>query len=76
MYLKLRQERQKHHWTQEYVAEKLGITKSAVNYLETAKCKPSYDVLVKLEDLFHKNHRQLFAVVDETPNSQENDTTK
>lgn len=76
MYLNVRQERQKRHWTQEYVAKQIGITNQAVNLIETGQRKPSYDVLVKLEDLFHKNHRQLFAVVDETPNSQENDTTK
>lgn len=74
MYLNLRQERQKRHWTQEYVANKVGISKTAINYLETAQCKPSYEVLVKLEDLFHKNHRQLFAVADEKPISQENNT--
>jgi transcriptional regulator with XRE-family HTH domain len=68
MYLKLRQERLKHHWTQEYVAECVGTTKQAIQLLETAKSKPSYDVLVKLENLFKLNHRQLFAVVDDTHN--------
>lgn len=68
MYLMIRQERLQRSWTQEYVADRVGITKSAVLYLETARIKPSYDVLVKLEDLFSLTHRQLFAVADEAPN--------
>jgi DNA-binding helix-turn-helix protein len=76
MYLNIRQERKKHNWTQEYVANKVGVTKTAIHDIETGQRKPSYNVLVKLEDLFHKNHRQLFAVVDDAPNSQENNNMK
>ncbi len=76
MYLNIRQERQKHNWTQEYVAQKVGLTKTAIHDIETGKQLPSYKVLVKLEDLFNLNHRQLFAVVDDTPNSHSNHTTK
>jgi len=75
MYLNIRQERQKRKWTQEYVAKKVGLTKTAIHDIETGKQKPSYDVLVKLEDLFHKNHRKLFAVADDTPISQQNNST-
>lgn len=76
MYLNIRQERQERNWTQKYVANKVGVTKATIQMLETGQRNPSYDVLVKLEDLFNLNHRQLFAVVDETPNSQQNDTTR
>ena len=75
MYLNIRKERLKHHWTQEQVAQKIGITEQAVQLIETGQRKPSYDVLVKLEDLFHKNHRKLFAVADDTPISQQNNST-
>ena len=75
MKLQLKQERQRRHWTQEYVAEQVGITKQAVQQIENNHIKPSYDVLVKLEDLFHKNHRKLFAVADDTPISQPNNST-
>ena len=71
MYLNIRQERQERNWTQKYVANKIGVTKATVQMIETGQRKPSYEVLVKLEDLFHKNHRQLFAVADEKPISQE-----
>lgn len=75
MKLHLRQERENKNWTQEYVAEQIGITPEAVSMIETGQRKPSYDVLVKLEDLFHKNHRKLFAVADDTPIPQQNNST-
>ncbi len=62
----LEQERLKRHWTQSYVAMQVGITKGALNNLEKNKRKPSYDVLVKLLDLFgYSDPRLLFAVTDE-----------
>ena len=61
MKLMLRQERISRGWTQQYVAEKVGITKSAILLLETGKTKPSYEVLVKLLDLFdYDDPRKLF----------------
>lgn len=65
MILSIRQERIGRNWTLDYVAQKIGITNQAVNLIETGRRKPSYDVLVKLEKLFGKSHRQLFAVVDD-----------
>lgn len=62
MELMLRQERLRRGWTQQYVAEKVGVTKSAILLLENGKTKPSYDVLVKLLDLFnHDDPRKLFG---------------
>ena len=62
MDLMLRQERLKKGWTLEQVAEQVGITKSAVQMLETGVTKPSYDVLVKLLDLFeYSDPRILFG---------------
>lgn len=66
----LKQERQKHGWTQENVAIQVGTTKQAIQQFEANQCKPSYDVLVKLLDLFgYKDPRELFAEVPEPPNS-------
>lgn len=76
MLLNMRQERLKRNWSQDFVAKRIDVTPETVHYIETGRRKPSYEVLVKLEDLFHKNHRQLFAVADDTPNSQQNSTTK
>lgn len=66
MTLNIRQARIKKGWTQQYVAERVGITAEAVQMIETNQRKPSYEVLIKLEDLFKKSHRKLFAVVDDT----------
>lgn len=70
MKLMLRQERLRHGWTQQYVAEKAGVTKSAILLLETGKTKPSYEVLVKLLDLFdYSDPRKLFGAA--TPDNAE-----
>lgn len=66
----LRQERIKKGWKQSEVAHSIGISKQMMNDIEAGRRKPSYDVLVKLENLFHKSHRQLFAVADETPSKE------
>lgn len=64
----LRQERIKKGWTQEYVAKQIGITKGALHNIETGKRKPSYDVLVKLLDLFgYKDPRALLSEAPEPP---------
>lgn len=62
MILVLKEERIKKKWTQEYVAQKTGVSKSTIQMMETGKRKPSYDVLLKLLDLFGYNDpRELFA---------------
>ena len=59
----LRQERIKRGWTIQYIAEQIGKTPETVRLLETGKRKPSYDVLVKLLDLFGcSDPRKLFAL--------------
>lgn len=79
MLLKIRQERLNRQWTQDFVAQKAGITVPAVQYLETGKCKPSYDVLVKLLDLFeYSDPRELFgaATPDNTKEPDDNPAKK
>lgn len=61
MTMRMRQERIAAGWTQVQAADRVGITKAAYSNIETGKRKPSYDVLVKLENLFGKSHRELFA---------------
>ncbi len=62
MKLMLRQEREARHWTLEFVARQIGITKATVQMLETGQRKPSYNVLVKLLDLFeYSDPRKLFG---------------
>ncbi|WP_440977682.1 helix-turn-helix domain-containing protein [Sedimentibacter sp. LTW-03] len=61
--IKMRQERIKNRWSQSYVAKKIDITKSAYSNIETQKRKPSYEVLVKLENLYNLSHRDLLQQV-------------
>lgn len=69
MRLMMRQERIRRGWTQEYVAKHTGLSLTAIQKMETGQRKPSYDVLVKLEDLFGLPHRQLFG--EATPEHEE-----
>lgn len=67
----LEQERIKRGMSREQIAKKIGITSEAIRLLEIGKRKPSYDVLVKLLDLFgYKDPRKLFAEAPEPPNSR------
>lgn len=75
MILVLRQERIARNWTQDFVANYVGVTPEAIHHIETGERNPSYPVLVKLEDLFHLSHRQLFALVDDAPQSQGQNST-
>ena len=62
----LRQERKRRGWSQQYVAAVVGVSRVAIQQLETGSTKPSYDVLVKLLDLFgYEDPRLLFGA--ETP---------
>lgn len=66
---KLRQERVARQWKLAYVAKQIGLTKAAVHDIETGRRKPSYEVLVKLLDLFgYDDPRQLFKLVDQSTN--------
>mgnify|MGYP001086653720 CR=1 FL=1 len=81
MYLSIRQERKRRQWNQKNVAQNIGITQTMFQKIETGQRKPSFDVLVKLLELFDKKDaveqiRQLFAPVDDTPVSQPKDNTK
>lgn len=64
--LKIKQERIINGWAQSYVAKKIGLTRTAVHDIENGKQLPSYKVLVKLEDLFNLNHRELFKLIDDS----------
>ena len=76
MILQIKQERIKRGWKLEDVAEKIHITKQAIQQFENNQCKPSYEVLVKLENLFQLSHRKLFAPVNDVLISQEDSNTK
>ena len=67
----MRQERNQRGWTLSYVSKHVGVTPATIHDMETGRCKPSYDVLVKLLELYgYKDPRELFAEVPEPQISQ------
>lgn len=64
MYLHIRTLRLANNWTMEFVANEIGISKQMMCDIESNRRKPSYKVLVKLEDLYQKGHRELFRKSD------------
>lgn len=53
------------------VAKEINITSVMVSMLESGKRKPSYEVLVRLEDLFGLPRRELFATVADDEDAAE-----
>lgn len=67
MELQIQQERKSHSWTQDYVAKQIGISSATICMIETGRRKPSYDVLIKLLELYgYDDPRRLFATIDKT----------
>ena len=63
----MRYERIKKGWTLDYVSMQVGISNQAVSKIELMKTKnPSYNIIVKLENLFGLSHRELFFLVENT----------
>ena len=60
MQLMIRQERIENGWSQSNVAKQVGITQTMLQKIETGQRHPSFDVLVKLEDLFVMDYLDLF----------------
>lgn len=57
--INLRNERITRGWSLEYVARKIGVTKTAIHDIETGKRQGSIRVWDALEDLFGINQRIL-----------------
>ena len=60
---RIAQMRTANHWTQAYVAQKIGISRTTYTLIESGRRNPSYEVLLKLEDLFGKSHRDLMKII-------------
>ena len=57
--INLRNERIMRGWSLEYVANKIGVTKTAIHDIETGKRQGSIKAWDALEDLFDINQRTL-----------------
>lgn len=62
MNLMIKEERISRGWSQAQTAEAVGVTKAAYRNIEAGIRKPSYDVLIKLLELFdYSDPRKLFG---------------
>lgn len=50
---KLKREREKRGWSQDYLAEKIYVSRQSVSKWETNKNYPSIEVIINLSDLFN-----------------------
>jgi putative transcriptional regulator len=60
---KLKVLRAEHNYTQEQLAEKIGISRQAVNAIEKEKFDPSLDTAFKLAKLFNTTIEEIFIFI-------------
>lgn len=63
----LKQIRLENKWTQQYVADKIGITKSAYSNIENQNRSPSLKVAIQLQNLFGLSIEKLFGNKNSNP---------
>lgn len=63
----LKQIRLENKWTQQYVADKIGITKSAYSNIENQNRSPSLKVAIQLQNLFGLSIEKLLGNKNSNP---------
>ncbi len=54
--------RAEQNWTQEDLAQRVGVSRQAINAIETGKYDPSLPLALKLGKLFGKPVEEMFAL--------------
>ncbi len=57
-------ERAKKNWTQAILAEKIGVSRQAINSIETGKLIPSTPLALKMANVFETNVESVFQLED------------
>jgi len=57
--------RAENNWTQEDLAQRVGVSRQAINAIETEKYDPSLPLAIKLGRLFGKPVEEMFALDEE-----------
>jgi putative transcriptional regulator len=57
--------RAEQNWTQEELAQRVGVSRQAINAIETEKYDPSLPLAIKLGKLFGKPVEEMFSLDDE-----------
>ena len=63
----LKQIRLENKWTQQYIADKIGITKSAYSNIENQNRRPSLKVAIQLQNLFGLSIEKLLENKNSNP---------
>lgn len=58
--------RAEHNFTQEDLAQRVGVSRQAINAIETGKYDPSLPLAIKLGRLFGKPVEEIFLVDDDS----------
>ncbi|MBC8032198.1 MAG: helix-turn-helix transcriptional regulator [Pyrinomonadaceae bacterium] len=58
--------RAEQNWTQEELAQRVGVSRQAINAIETEKYDPSLPLAIKLGKLFGKPVEEMFALDENT----------
>ncbi len=58
--------RAEHNWTQEELAQRVGVSRQAINAIETGKYDPSLPLAIKLGKLFGQPVEEMFLPDEET----------
>jgi len=58
--------RAENNWTQEELAQRVGVSRQAINAIETGKYDPSLPLAIKLGKLFGKPVEEMFLPDEET----------
>ena len=67
MKTRLRVLRAEHDLTQEALAERVGVSRQAINAIETGKYEPSLTLAMKIARLFNQPVEQIFFLEEERP---------
>lgn len=65
----LRVLRAEQNWTQEDLAQRSGVSRQAINAIETGKYDPSLPLAIKLARLFGKSVEEIFLLDDRSADS-------
>lgn len=65
MKTRIRQFREKRGWTQEQLAEMVGVTRQTILFLEKGKYNPSLRLAYKIAQAFKRSIEDVFSFQDE-----------
>lgn len=60
--IRLKELRKSHGWTQEKLAENLGVDTKHISFLETGRNFPSADLLEKIKNVFNIDYKDIFDI--------------